>query len=70
MLNFHTDENQNFVVTQTIMSAVNDMKMVVRYTPDLSHKQVNNEPWRETDEVSRDWFAKNYTHKFGDFYGQ
>lgn len=63
-LTFERDEKLNFVVMEVTHSATETFYKLVRYTPDLSQLQVNNDPWRDTTPTSREWFEKHYRHHF------
>jgi hypothetical protein len=63
-LQYSIDAAGNFVIVETICGATTTKEKVVRYSPDLSSKRVNNEPWRPTTAADRDWFMKHYLEKF------
>ena len=63
MLSF-TKCSDGFLITEKQMSFTHTKVMTVTYSLDLKKKRVNNEPWRDTDQMDRDWFMKHYMEKF------
>jgi hypothetical protein len=63
-LQYTFDAGGNFLIVETICGFNTTKHKYVRYSPDLSSKRVNNEPWRPTTQSDRDWFMKHYLEKF------
>lgn len=63
-LQYIIDRDGNFLIVETTATLRETKTKIVRYSPDLSSKRVNNEPWRPTTQSDRDWFHKHYLEKF------
>ena len=63
MLEFKIDE-EHYIIVERIMSFTSTSTMVVTYKKDLGLKRINNEPWREVDEASKEWFEKYHRKHF------
>lgn len=63
MLSFKEDDD-HYVITESILGFSSTSTKIVRYTKDLSQVQVNNDPWRETYPEQRDWFNNHHLKHF------
>lgn len=63
MLSFKEDD-EHYVITESILGFSSTNTKIVRYTKDLSQVQVNDESWRDTIEAQRDWFNNHHLKHF------
>jgi len=63
MLEFSTDDN-HYIVTEKILGFSDTKVKTVKYKKDLSELQINNNPYRPVDQVTKDWFMKYYMKHF------
>lgn len=66
MLIFSRDADNNYVITQTMHSAVQTKTMTVTWKPDLSAMWVNDETPRTPLQAATDWFTKHQLPKFAE----
>jgi hypothetical protein len=58
------EENDLYVITESIMGFSSTSVKTVTYTKDLSRVKVNDEPWRDTYPAQRDWFNNHHLKHF------
>jgi len=63
MLKFEIHDD-NYRITETVMSLRDTRLATLDYTRDLSKKRCDDDPWAPTIEADRDWFNKHYMKHF------
>ncbi len=63
MLRF-TKNDKYYIITATSYTAIKTTVNIIRYAKDLTHKQLNDEPLRQTTNNDVEWFNKHYLHHY------